>query len=89
MGRIALDSSRAPILDSNEHPTGIGAIMRTSGVNNFLHDPCNYKVNAKNKSRVLTRGLRSCLLDYFISITSFSFPLLNSSIFLISSSVSR
>src|SRR5580700_5321351 len=36
---VALNPRSAPILNRNQYPAGIRAIMRTGGMNHFLHDP--------------------------------------------------
>lgn len=88
MRRIALDLGSAPVLDRDQDAAGIGAIVRARGMDNFLHALGLYLHGRgvpveEKRERMINEGA-----DYFISKTSFSFALLISSIFLISSSVS-
>jgi len=96
MLRISLNSGRPPVLHGNQHPTGIGTVVRTSGLYNLLHDFFDYTgIGWSNLSSILPEIREAYEVStlemekaYLISITSFSFALLISSIFLISPSVS-
>src|SRR5947209_13933084 len=101
MFRIALNPCSAPVLNRDQHAASIGAIVRTRSFDNLLHaQPIIRCLNRKRRVAclpfhgVLQAGAKipyrmaPKVGSYFNSVTSFSFALLISSIFLISLSVS-
>src|SRR5258706_87027 len=98
MPRVPLNLRRPPVLDGDQYPASIGAIVRTRGMDNFFHNFNLRSVDYKGGQLLQHKGhphisdalfpLRCKNEPYFSSNTSFSLPLLISSIFLISSSVS-
>src|SRR5581483_9743846 len=95
MRRVTLDPGRAPVFDRDQHTAGVRAVVRAGGMDYALHGCKGLWRDSTNTGWRQARMNRTREADRLIAgsfpqtcMTSFSFALLISSIFLISSSVS-
>ena len=82
---IALNLYCTALINRNQDSAGVRAVMRAGGMDDVFHD--KLIIRSPEARSCTTNDMRRTTI-YLISITSFSFALLISSIFLISSSVS-
>jgi hypothetical protein len=52
MLRVTLNLRGAPVFDGNQNAASIGAIVRTRGMDNFLHNSSDYTVLSEGRAEV-------------------------------------